>query len=327
MDILYTVDNNFVPQLAANICSVATNHNGASDIVFHVFSRGISINNQYALKMLACDFGQDVVFYDIEHFTDIVGFDFDTSGWSDIIFARLLMSEFLPAELHRVIYLDGDTLALGDIAELWDQDLTGMTLGMVCEPTADLGRRRDMGIGDHMYYNSGMLLVDLDRWRSLDYQTKILKYCEVNGNKLFAYDQDALNIVFKDDICTLSPRFNYSNVFDYYNYSFLNKLMPSFASVADYYESERHPVIVHFLGEERPWREGNTHRFRDEYRHYLNMTPWRNSKDEQGWRLYFLAWRVFNCLTKPFPSLRYGIINSLIPTFMKYRARVRKSAE
>lgn len=327
MDIFYTIDNNFVPQLAANISSVATNHKGSEDIVFHVFSRGISNRNQHVLKELACSLDQEVELYDITQFTDRIGFDFDTTGWNDIVLARLLMSEFLPVELHRVIYLDGDTIVLGDIVDLWERELSGKTLGMVCEPTADLGRRRDLGIDGYIYHNAGVLLVDLDRWRSLNYQSKILKYCKSNASHLLANDQDALNVVLKDDICTLSPRFNYSNVFDYYNYNYLNKLMPCFTSAGDYYESKRHPVIVHFLGEERPWREGNTHRFRDEYHHYLNMTPWRDSKDEQGWRLYFLAWRVFNCLTKLFPSLRYGIINSLIPTFMKYRARVRKSAE
>lgn len=326
MDIFYTVDDNFVPQLAANICSVSSNHSGKNDVHFHVLSKGISNSNQLALKKQVFDYGQTISFYDINGFMDRIGFEFDTAGWNEIVLARLLMAEFLPKDVHRVIYLDGDTLVLGDIAELWNQDIDGKTLGMVSEPTADISRRQALGIGDYLYHNAGVLLVDLDRWRALGFQQKILSYCRANTERLFANDQDALNVVLKDEIETLAPRFDYSNVFDYYTYSFLNKLMPGFATADEYRCAKQHPVVVHFLGEERPWREGNTHRFRDEYRAYLNKTEWRDVSNETGWTAYFVAWRIFNCVTKSMPSLRYGIINSIIPSFMKWRARNRRSA-
>lgn len=326
MDIFYTVDDNFVPQLAANICSMCDNHPGKNDITFHVFSKGISEKNQAALRQFVADFSQAIAFYDITGFMDRLGFEFDTAGWNEIVLARLLMTEFLPDDLERVIYLDGDTLVLDDIADLWNQNLCGKTLGMVCEPTADKARRTDLGIGEYLYHNAGVLLVDLKRWRELGCQEKILAYCQANAGSLFANDQDALNVVLKDDIKTLGPRFDYSNIFDYYTYSFLNKLMPGFATVDEYNAAKRRPTVVHFLGEERPWREGNTHRFSPEYHAYLAKTPWRDVKGEEGWKTYFLAWRVFNGVTRPFPAVRYGIINSLIPAFMKFRAKQRKSA-
>lgn len=326
MDIFYTVDDNFVPQLAANICSACENHPQAGDLVFHIFSKGISAHNQQTLRDFAAGYGQDVAFYDISGFMDKLGFEFDTTGWNEIVLARLLMAEFLPNDLERVIYLDADTLVIGDIADLWNQDLGEKTLGMACEPTADRARRVDLGIGGYNYHNAGVLLVDLCKWRSRSYQDKILSYCQANAGKLFANDQDALNVVLKDDIKSLSPRFDYSNVFDYYSYKFLNKLMPGFTTREDYDASKQQPVVVHFLGEERPWRAGNTHRFSAAYHRYLERTPWANTQNESGWGAYFFAWRVFNGVTKPFPQVRYGIINSLIPAFMKYRASKRKSA-
>ena len=45
---------------------------------------------------------------------------------------------------------------------------------------------------------------------------------------------------------------------------------------------------------------------------------------ESGWKVYFICWDIFNVVTKPFPSLRYKIINSLIPTFMKIRSKKNK---
>lgn len=91
-----------------------------------------------------------------------------------------------------------------------------------------------------------------------------------------------------------------------------------------YMEARKNPVIIHYLGEERPWRKGNTHKYRNDYHKYLDMTVWKDTEAEDGWQLYFICWKIFNIVTKPLPKLRYNIINSLIPKFMKYRANKLK---
>lgn len=67
MNLLYTVDNNFVPQLAANICSVVSNHSGIHDITFHVFSNGITNDNRQLLQDMANEYKQKLEFYDISN--------------------------------------------------------------------------------------------------------------------------------------------------------------------------------------------------------------------------------------------------------------------
>ena len=323
MNLLYTVDNNFVPQLAANICSVVSNHSGIQDITFHVFSNGITEDNQHLLQEVVAKYNQNLAFYDISNFKDALGFDCDTSGWNEIVLARLLMAHFLPNEIERVIYLDGDTIVLGDIALLWNQDLKGCVVGMVPEPTVGPSRLNDLDLNGCLYHNAGVLLVDLKQWRSTCCEDQLLDYCERRSGRLFANDQDALNAVLKDKICSLSPVFNYSNIFDYYPYLFLNSLMPGFSDENNFNTARLKPIVVHYLGEERPWRRGNTHRFNNEYHFYLSETFWKDAKDEDGWGAYFLAWRTFNFLTRPFPQLRYKVISGLIPAFLKYRASKR----
>ena len=90
---------------------------------------------------------------------------------------------------------------------------------------------------------------------------------------------------------------------------------------AIYRKSVEHPAIIHYLGEERPWRKGNHHKFKEEYERYHGMTEWREEKEEEGWELYYRCWGIFNFFMKPFPMLRYKIINGLIPTFMKWRKK------
>ena len=81
------------------------------------------------------------------------------------------------------------------------------------------------------------------------------------------------------------------------------------------------PSIIHFLGEERPWRLGNKHPYTKEYLNYWNSTPWKNSLLEDGWQTYFKAFNLFNSITKPFPLIRYKIIDTLIPYMIKHRKK------
>ena len=86
-------------------------------------------------------------------------------------------------------------------------------------------------------------------------------------------------------------------------------------------DAVKNPTIIHYLGEERPWRIGNHHRYRKDYLYYLNKTPWKNQGLEKGWKFYFICWDIFNFVTKPFPGLRYKIVNALIPAFINKRAQ------
>ena len=94
-----------------------------------------------------------------------------------------------------------------------------------------------------------------------------------------------------------------------------------FLAEADYLAAVAHPAIIHFLGEERPWRAGNRHPYTPMYDRYLSMTPWKDTPKEEGWRGYFACFALFNTLTRPFPLLRWRIISGLIPAFMKVREK------
>ena len=147
-------------------------------------------------------------------------------------------------------------------------------------------------------------------------------YKKYNGN-LFANDQDAINGALKKEILTISPTYNFYNIFYQYNYNFFVRLLKPIKYIDKdvYQDAVNNPTIIHYLGEERPWRKGNTHKYRKDYKYYLSLTPWKDTPDEEGWNLYFFCWRIFNFFTKPFPGLRLRIINGLIPFVMKLRKR------
>ena len=326
MNILYELDSNFAPQVCASMASLCDSNRDVEDIHFYIF--GLALNSTAAenLRRVAREFGRSIDIIAIDGFMEAFG-NFDTFGWSEIILSRLLMARFLPEGVNRVLHLDGDTIVLSSLKDYWNTEFEGDQVIAGCiEATVDRDRLEALGLARSQYFNAGVLLVDLKRWREEGIERKIVDYCLENGDKLFANDQDAINIVLKGRIKAVSPAYNWCNSYVFYNYRTLNSLMRGvpYYSKDEYKRGTSKPAIIHYLGEERPWREGNKHRYRDEYLRYLGATPYKGVGMEQGWRGYFVAWNVFNALMHPFPMARYRIITRLIPVVMEKRKRARK---
>ncbi len=323
MNILYILDNNFVPQVAAGICSVCENNKRVRNICFYIMSLHISEENEKKLEEFVSGYSDEnvsrrVVFIELDEIDSYFDYQIDTEGWNPIVLARLLLDRFLPETVRRIIYLDGDTIVRRSLVKLWTTDMGDCSVGAAIEPTCSHKRKESLGLKGMPYYNAGILLIDMDNWRKNQTGEELIRYYGDNGGHLFANDQDCINGALKGRICTISPTYNYHNTYDIYRYGFYGKYMDyPFMSREELGRIRRNPVIIHFLGEDRPWRKGNTHRFGKEYLWYLKQTPWKDTPMETGWERYFVCWRIFNALMKPFPMLRCYIINRLMLRMLK----------
>lgn len=325
MNILYELDSNFAPQVSASIVSVCENNQSLTELNFYIFGLGLSDEVRFSLAEVCKRYARSVTIIPIDGFMETFG-DFDTLGWTEVVMGRLLVARFLPDDVDQILYLDGDTIVLGSLEELDGLELDdGKVIGAVIEATVDRTRLGALGIEDQPYFNSGVLLIDLERWKAVGAERLLIDYCKRHKHDIVAPDQDAINGALKGMIQPLLPCYNWCNSYVFYPYRTLKKLMGNVA----YYERDTFgkavasPIVVHYLGEERPWRTGNTHRYRDEYRHYLSLTPYANAPEESGWESYFRVWSLFNTLMHPFPMMRYRIITALIPKMMAWRKRVR----
>ena len=329
MNLFYTVNDAFVPQLGTAVCSVCENNREEKDITFYVGDLHISSEHREQLKTLTAGYGREIRFLPIDNLKERLGFDYDTSGWNEVVLARLLTDRLLPETAERVIYLDGDTIVRGSLKALWETDLKGKTIGACAEPTANHKRKKDLALEGKPYYNAGVLLIDLRQWKQKQVAEKVLDYYKSRGGRLFANDQDAINAAVPEEIAELSPRYNYSNIFWHYSYHTLVKI----SRPAPYLPQEiveeagKDPCIIHYLGEERPWRRGNRHKYREDYRKYLSLTPWKNTPEETGWEIYFRFYGAFWKILKPFPMMQYHMIDALIPFVLNRRKTARLKRE
>lgn len=323
MNILYTLNDKFVPQVSAGICSVCENNKDAKEITFYIVSKEITQDNKEKMKELVEKYNRNIVIKELGDIKSYFDFEFDTTGWNSIVLARLLLDKILPKDIDKILYLDGDTIVRGSLKKLWDTPLENYIIGASIEPTINKKRKQSLNLEGKPYYNAGVLLINLENWRKEGAGQTILNYYRDNNGKLFANDQDAINGSLQEKIKTISPTYNFYNIFYQYSYRFLKKIMKpaEYIDKETFKEAVKNPIIIHYLGEERPWREGNRHKYRNDYIKYLNMTYWKNTENEHGWKTYFFFWYIFNFMTKPFPIIRYKIIDFLIPTFIKMRAK------
>lgn len=119
--------------------------------------------------------------------------------WSGIVYARIFLPLMLSG-LDRVIYLDADTLVRSSLAELWDTDLGGKSLGM------------NMGLTPEYGYNSGVILMDLKRMREKTDWQKLLGFMEREAASFYCPDQTVINRFFVDEIKPIGRKFNYAPI-------------------------------------------------------------------------------------------------------------------
>jgi lipopolysaccharide biosynthesis glycosyltransferase len=134
-------------------------------------------------------------------------------------YGRLLIPKIIPENVSRVLYLDTDVLVLDNLAPLWRMDLEGNVLGAILDFNDGTNGDFDSqsGQSEHsLYYglprvkdcfNSGVLLIDLDRWRQEGISEEAFAYLS-QYPKTPKMDQDALNIACDGNWKQLDPWWN-----------------------------------------------------------------------------------------------------------------------
>jgi lipopolysaccharide biosynthesis glycosyltransferase len=174
-------------------------------------------------------------------------------------------------ELDRVLYLDADTIVTGPLDELFARDLSHYALAAVVNPLyAWMSDTFLQGLGVPSickYFNSGVLLMNLDDWRANRYTESILEFgCQQDVGDW--PDQNALNAVLWSKCDLIPPRWNALTVYFYGGRRYLCY------SASDVDAAREDPAIVHFIGPYKPWHYRSKHPFRAEYFEHARKTPW-----------------------------------------------------
>ncbi len=308
MNIVYAANDSYARHLGASMCSLFDRNRECRFITVYVMSLGLSEDSIRNLNQIAKQYGRKLVITEMGDLKERFYFEVDTGGYDISIMSRLFMGEILPQEIERVLYLDCDTIVAQSLKKLWDMELDGKLMGAVMEPTIYEAVKESIGLQEKdPYFNSGVLLVDLRQWRASNAQKRLLDFWEEKGGKLFASDQDVLNGALKGEILSLPPRYNFFTNYRYFSYGDFIRRSPSYQTVTKnmFVEAKKHPAIIHYMGDERPWIAGNLNHYRKAYEFYLDKTPWAKTPKEKGKELYMLAYHILDYVTVLWPEIRW----------------------
>ena len=297
-------DDNYAMPLAVTMRSVVENLKEGCKVFFYIIDGGITdFNKQKILSSLIQD-RCEVEFIQIPnsltedireaHEPKESGLALSKSDHVSIAsFYRLLLPELLPSQLEKVIYLDCDLVIKGDLLQLWQIDfgedyilaVRDTWIPLISSPNGRLNYQ-ELGIDpDAPYFNAGILVIDLAKWRDDKLGDKAIKYFVQNLKYIGWYDQGLLNALFIGKWGQLDPRWNF-NATSFYDYSsrdyFPWRDSNSLLSEDVYNELVRNPYIIHFVSEKKPWVSRHCPR-KEEFFEYVDRTKW------SGWRL--TIWR------------------------------------
>ena len=126
-----------------------------------------------------------------------------TKQYPQEMYYRLLAPWLLPRHLDRILYLDPDTLIINPIRPLWETDLEGKLFGAASHTgkTELVNNINQVRLGTtQKYFNSGVLLINLEAGREEVTPERIFTYAAERGRELLLPDQDILNALYGERI-------------------------------------------------------------------------------------------------------------------------------
>lgn len=267
MNIVCAVDNNYLRHCAAMLHSLAQKNPGHHLAVYVIHG---DLDPAERAKFVGF-VGQFLPSLSLLQADASVLAGFPVSGHVTVsTYFRLLLPTLLPAGLQRVLFIDSDTIITDSLGELWELPLAGHALAAVPEHRRSCA---DHGYVFGDYFNAGMMLVDLDRWRQAQLIERGRVFATANPHRLRHWDQDVLNHVFESQWLPVGDRWNACP--HLYGLTGGYDLSRDKLTAAEIEAIDR-PAIIHYAGpgKVKPWHYHCRHPWRDSYREHSAATPW-----------------------------------------------------
>lgn len=258
--IFLSSDNNYVPFVATTIASICDHTKSFCD--FYVLDGGITEENQEKI----CELKEHFNNFSIEFVSIDVNKEFGNFS-EKFHFTKSMYFKFLIPDIkkniHKALYSDVDVIALGDIAQMYHEDLNGHLLGSVAKeysPKEDYVKKLNLS-GEHIYFESGNLIIDCEGFRKNNIKSKLFEI-EKKYHEFLRYpDQDILNICFDGNYQKISYKYCFET--GYYKCPAIDTSKI---------------VIRHFESFLKPWQIAeslatNLLPNKNDFWHYAQMTP------------------------------------------------------
>lgn len=166
-------------------------------------------------------------------------------------------------DLNKIIYLDSDIVVLKDLKDLYDINIENYYAAAIPDICAmHMEQHRDHErLGLKKYFNSGVMLLNLELLRKEQIPNKLILCKKENIHFTKYMDQDCFNIVFREKVLYLSPL---------YNLMYANNLRVTKNELMEYLPEKfllnrkkmiKNTYILHLSSNIKPWNDVNAFKF------------------------------------------------------------------
>lgn len=276
--VVCAADDGYALPLAVMLRSLADNARSVEQVVVYVLDGGIRPENRKRVEqsLAGSKLCLNWICPEASALNGLPVFDYI----SICAYYRFLVPDILPRSIDCVIYLDIDLLVLGDIGELWRQKPGEYAVRAVPDASGPMIRLKNLKTffrdvpepETKGYFNSGVLVMNLDKWRENKLANRILEFIAKHKDSVLYWDQDGLNAVLYDDWAELPACWNIQSPCVY-------RGMRAKEFVAQAEQVSVDSGIYHFFCRIKPWQFGAfEQRLMTQYYHYIDQTAWA------GWR-------------------------------------------
>ena len=291
INIASVTDSDFVDVLMTSYVSILEN-NLDDEFHFYVIDDKLTQNDKDYLQQLPKIYGnlKKITFIKVNNkYYKKASLDAPTSAVKENTYYKIELPLLVP--VSRLLYLDADTICCGSISKLWKTNLHGKPAGAVedggygfAAPVPSRNYRSISAIGnfnkiapgnDGNYFNGGLILFDIPKWKAQHLTEKTRKIVADKGKDLLWQDQDALNVILNRNWQMLDPKYNVQShtVKGEVKNRYPQRRKLELAAL-------QNPVIIHYTEWNKPWvRTGK----------YVH--PWRN---QYFWYKYIATMRLHN---------------------------------
>lgn len=238
-------------------------HHAKEEVAFYLLHSALTPSTEEKIERYVAEKGLAFsrLFLDDSIFAHLPQIGYFTIG----MYYRLLIPEMLPKEFDKVLYLDMDVIVEGRLDDFWNLNLDGKAAAVIEDRTTEhLGE-----YSPSRYFNSGVMLMNLDYWRVHNVKEKAIAFMVQHTDILRFPDQDALNVVLQHDVTFMPDKWNYHLNLEK---KFLKRALKGKV------DKDKAPVIVHFNQRVKPWMYHCRHPYMPRYWQLLKKTTFKDYK-------------------------------------------------
>ncbi|NSE80319.1 glycosyltransferase family 8 protein [Coprococcus comes] len=281
MKVMYTCDNNYVWLMGISVISLFENNKHVKELKVYLLGEKISKENKIELKKIGNKYNREIEIINVPKLN--IPPSLVSTRWPTSAFTRLFSGVILPNNIDRILYLDCDTIIVGDISGLENVKFNG-NIAMGVKDCISGTYKENIGLNKKSpYINAGVILFNMNALRKVDINIEIENYMNKYRKFINYADQDILNGIFKGKIGELDPKYDVMTIDVVYSYEEIQQLRrpTNFCTKEELYIAKNNPTIIHYttnMRVVRPWFVNTDHPLADEFEKYIKMSIWKDKE-------------------------------------------------